>query len=365
MTTSPTSSLRYFSYLKRAGAWLHDQFYRHFAIFFIIMLVALVSNEIYIFGMEIYRWDALLVSGGLTFIVGLRLALNVPLKVDEALLRLINRGAVQLDPSQLPALKSKLEAQTERYAQWYGLFIGAAVFIGFLSVFRLKTQIPLTILESLGGYIVGQFLGRAVSYGRLGTFLKDEGIVLQIQPGHLDGAAGFKPIGDLYFFQAMLIAIPATYLAIWWLIIPLWSPRYDRWHEVYVGLLAIVLIVEFLAFLLPIWSFHTEMQKQKDELLKDADSLSHSIVELQARLVNAQSDQERGQLKERLALMTERYWAIEQMPTWPVDVRVQRKFTVSNVGLFLPLLIRFLSTKTGTDQTIWGDIGKLFISLFQ
>lgn len=365
MTTSSTSSIRYFSYLKRAGTWLHDQFYRHFAIFFLIMLAALILNEYYIFGAQIYRWDALLVSGGITFIIGLRLALNVPAKVDEALLRLIHRGAVQLNPNQLPTLKQKLETQTEKYAQWYGLFVAAAVFLSFLLVFHLQSRILLTILESLGGYIVGQFLGRAVSYGRLGSFLKNEGIAFQIQPGHLDGAAGFKPIGDLYFFQAMLVAIPATYLALWWLIIPLWSPRYDHWREVYVGLLAIVMVVEFLAFLLPIWSFHLEMQRQKNVLLADADGLSHNIVELQAKLVNAQSDQERGQLKDRLALMTERYWAIEQMPTWPVDVKVQRKFTISNAGLFLPLVIRFLNTKTGIDQTLWGDIGKLFISLFQ
>src|SRR6185369_1040901 len=124
------------------GSWLYDQFYRHFIIFLIIMVAALMLNEFYIFGAEIYRWDALLVTGGLTFIIGLRLALNVPAKVDEALERLINRGAIQLDPSQLPELKRKLSAQTEKYAQWYGLFVGAAVSIGFLIVFQLRAQIP-------------------------------------------------------------------------------------------------------------------------------------------------------------------------------------------------------------------------------
>ena len=219
-------------------------------------------------------------------------------------------------------------------------------------------------METLGGYVAGQFLGRAVSYGRLGNFLHDEGIELQIQPGHLDGAAGFKPVGDLYFFQAMLVAIPATFLAVWWLIIPLF-PHYMRWRESYIGLLAIMLVVEILAFLLPIWSFHNEMQKQKEELLKDADGLSHSIVELQSKLVTIQSDQELRELKDRLSLMTERYWSIEKMPTWPVDIKVQRKFTISNAGLFLPLAIRFLNTKTGVDHTVWEDIGKIFISLFQ
>ena len=173
-----------------------------------------------------------------------------------------------------------------------------------------------------------------------------------------------KPIGDLYFFQAMLVAIPAAFLAIWWLIIPV-IPRYLRWRDTYIGLLAIMLVIEFLAFLLPIWYFHVEMQRQKTELLKEADGLSRSIVELQSRLVDAQNEKEHSALKERLSLMIERYSTIEQMPTWPVDANVQRKFTFSNLGLFVPLVSYFLNNKTATGDSLWQQIGKIIISLFQ
>jgi hypothetical protein len=36
--------------------------------------------------------------------------------------------------------------------------------------------------------------------------------------------------------------------------------------------------------------------------------------------------------------MTKRYRDIENMPTWPVDLRTRRYFTLSNMPLVLPLL---------------------------
>jgi hypothetical protein len=364
MTDPASSSLGYFTYLSRAGSWLQDQFYRHFIVFFIILLVTLAINEISLYGMDISQYDTLLISGALTFIIGIRLAFNIPYRAKEAILRLVNRGAIRLDPKALPEFWRKFEIRSEKYAQWGGAIIGAAVLIGFILAFRLRAQIPLTILEVLGGVVAGQFLGRAVSYGRLGSFLKEERIPIQVQVGHLDKAAGLKPIGDLYFFQAMLVAIPAAFLAVWWLLIPVF-PRYSRWRDPYIGLLAITLIIEFLAFLLPIWSFHMEKQRQKTEKLKEADGLSRSIVDLQSRLVEAQTDQDRSELKDRLSLMIERYSAIEQMPTWPVDAKVQRKFTFSNLGLFLPLASYFLNVKTTSGLGIWQEIGKILVSLFQ
>ena len=364
MADPKASPLGFFDFLNRLGSWLHDQFYRHFSIFFIILLVALAINELSLFGTDFSQWDTLLISGALTFIIGIRLALNFPSKADQAISRLVNQGSIRLKPEKLPEFKRKFEIKADKYAQWCGVIIGAAVFIGFVLAFHLRTQIPLMILEVLGGYVAGRFLGMAVSYGRLGLFLKDEGIPIQVQIGHLDRAAGFKPIGDLYFFQAMLVAIPAAFLAVWWLIIPV-MPRYLRWRDTYIGLLAIMLIIEFLAFLLPIWYFHTEMQRQKTELLKEADGLSRSIVKLQSRLVDAPTDKERGTLKERLSLMIERYSAIEQLPTWPVDANVQRKFTISNLGLFLPLVSYFLNIKTASGDGIWQQIGKIIVSLIQ
>ena len=66
-------------------------------------------------------------------------------------------------------------------------------------------------------------------------------------------------MGDLFFYQALVIGLAATFLAIWWLIMPFF-PAYMHWRDFYLGLLAIAIVFEMLAFLAPMWSFHTEMQ---------------------------------------------------------------------------------------------------------
>jgi hypothetical protein len=208
----------------------------------------------------------------------------------------------------------------------------------------------------MGGYVAGRYIGRAASFQDLGRLLRQEKIALIVQPGHLDGAAGFKPVGELFFFQAMVLAIPALFLAVWWLIIPA-SPElnahYAIWREPYLGLLAIVLLFEVAAFVMPMWSFHQEMANQKTELLKNADELSQRVATLQAALADATTDQERKQLKDRLADMTERYWALEQMPTWPLDVKTRRRFTINNLALVVPLVSQFFNV-TG----FWGNLLK-------
>ncbi len=46
-------------------------------------------------------------------------------------------------------------------------------------------------------------------------------------------------------------------------------------------------------------------------------------------------------LKSTAALIedkTDCYWAIENMPTWPVDTKTKKQFKLNNILLFLPLL---------------------------
>lgn len=345
---------------------VHAFRHRYFFVFG-LTVTALVINEIYHFGTDISDWDPLLISTVLTFIIGVRLAINLPDTVDETLERLVKRGVIKFtDTNQFINFKQKLESQTAKYAHWNGIVFSVAILAAFVFVFRLKDQILLTILEVFGGYFIGWFLGHAISYGRLRDLLKEQGSFIQAQPGHLDSAAGLKPIGDLFFFQAVLIAIPAIYLAAWWFIFPhINRSGYAAWREPYAVLFSIVLAIEILAFLLPIWSFHTEMKKQKSQYLVEADILSQNIVRLQAELVITQSAEERGDLKERLAIMTQRYWEIENMPTWPVDARVQRRFTLGNLGLLLPFIARFLNTNLEPSDSLWDSIKNLFTAFFQ
>src|SRR5262249_9844502 len=336
---------------------------RHYALFACAMLAILVLNEVWLFGPNPRGWDILLVSGVITFVIGLRVALRIPYQADATLTRLVDRGVLALSPEQLKHTQEDLDTRAETWAHRGGVLVGIALLIAFIVAFgqELVEHINLAFLEVLGGYIAGRYRGRMACYGRLRALLQRQNIAVTVQPGHIDGVAGLKPLGDFYFAQAMVIAVPALYLAVWWFIIPLIG-KYSYWREPYLGLLVIVLTVEVLAFLLPLWSFHEAMLAQKARLLGDADTLSRDIATTQMALRAAQSDQERTVLKNRIADMTEQYWAIEQLPTWPVDSRVRRRFTLNNLALFLPLISQSIHV-SGIWQTILDDVQHILTGL--
>lgn len=106
-----------------------------------------------------------------------------------------------------------------------------AAFFGAFDRISLIARVPLIAVEAAAGYVAGLHLGRMASYGALGRFLKQKGCSIRVWPGHVDGAAGLRPIGDFYFFQAMVAGIPAMFLAAWWFLIPLKGDRYARWRD--------------------------------------------------------------------------------------------------------------------------------------
>jgi hypothetical protein len=50
------------------------------------------------------------------------------------------------------------------------------------------------------------------------------------------------------------------------------------------------------------------------------------------------SKDERDALNQKLSTKTKRYWDIEKMPTWPLDVVIFRHFVVRNALLLFPLI---------------------------
>ncbi len=315
--------------------WFAD----HFLTALGLLLVVLGINELWLYGSDLTAWDPMLISGAVTFFVGLRLALLLPDKLTETLDRLADREVLKVSPEQLDQFQKALASEARVWQARGGIVVAGAILAAFVvaygrNVFALS---GLVLLEALAGYIAGRQIGRAALHGRLGGLLHKHGITLEVEPGHLDGAAGLRPVGDLYFFQAMLLALPAAFLAIWWLLIPAFD-RYAEWRTPYMALLVIVLAFENLAFIAPMRAFHQEMQRQKRTLVAQADQLSHRVQSLQQKLTDAESTDERNAFKEQLAHMTERYWEIERMPTWPVDARVRRRFTINNAALFLPIL---------------------------
>jgi hypothetical protein len=296
-------------------------------------------------GLAWTQWDWMLISGLLAFMLALLLAQSIPVRMTQTLERLTHRGVFELSEPELHDFQKKIEVRAQFFSQISAGVVALAILISFLAAFKgiIPAKIPLMSLETFLGAIAGYYIGQMIAYGTLGQLARQEKISIVVKYGHIDRAAGLKPIGDFYFFQAMVVAIPCLYLAIWWFIIPFFG-GYSGWRNPYLALLAIGLLFEILSFLLPMWIFHLLMQEQKIKSLAYADELSKKIVELENKILMAADPREIDDLQKQLDFQQQKYWEIEHMPTWPVDDQTRRRFTINNLLLFLPFFSDIVRT---------------------
>ncbi len=337
----------------RAALHLESWIGEHPAASLLIAIVIILAYEFIAFGPNVRVWDPLFVSGALALVVGLEVAMQLPARMREMLIRLQRRGALSLEEPAIAQLVDDLEARAELIGQSVGLLGAVVMVIAFLIVYGLgvRTRVFILAVAIGGGYFAGRTFGRGIAYGSLGPVLRARGLRLVPQPAHLDGAAGLKPVGDFYFFQAMIVAIPALFLAVWWVVIPILE-RYESWRGTYLVLLGVCVLIEVLAFISPMLAFHKTMRARKAELLLDADALSEEVAQLQSRLVSARDETERTALKEKLQPKIDRYHAIEGMPTWPVDAKIRRRFTINNAVLIAPMVVKAISEVGSLRQSV-------------
>lgn len=325
---------------RAAENWLR----RHYFYVAIATLVLLIVEEIYAFGTHLRAWNWLYVSGWIVFLVTFKATFLLPDRVDEALSRLAASQVLDDDNNELGDFEKGLHESGRHAARVGGVIIAAALALGWIVAKRsaFPSYFFPMLLEVVGAFLAGSFIGRAVSYSRLGQRLKSKGFSINIDPENLDGVAGLRPIGRLYFFQSALVAVPGAFLAVWWFLIPLFGDRYSAWRAVYAGGLVLVVLCEILAFFSPMWSFHRIMSGAKAQLLTEADHISEQAAKIQKQLRGSVNEEVIAQLEDKLGRMTKRYHAIVEMPTWPVDKRIQRQFALNNLLLFIPVIAQVL-----------------------
>ena len=93
--------------------------------------------------------------------------------------------------------------------------------------------------------------------------------------------------------------------------------------------------------------FHNEMTERKRDFLREADKLSIEIV---LRRGDAPA-------KERLAASTERYLALDEMPTWPIDEQTRKRFRLNNLALLMPLAGQAIGSSELGEQD--ANIGRI------
>lgn len=349
--------LRAVAWLGVPGARLQGWIERHFSLFAAALVVVAIANEGFLFGLAVSGWDFLFLSGVATFLVGLRLGATFRPRFEAALGRLVRGKTFIASEEQRRRIQDRMNQRANAYAHAAGVLVTTAIVIAF--VIAVPGQWAFTFVAAAGAYLVGRYIGEAVAYGCLAQVCQQEKIDLQLQAGHLDGAAGWRPIGDLYFKQALLLVIPGAFLGAWWFLIPAFE-SYDRWRETYAVLLLIVVVCQLLAFVLPLVSFHGVMARLKRELMVEADAYAHRVVELRGRIADEADASKRKDLKDELEILIDRYHTLEALPTWPIAAPTRRRLAVNNAVFAIPLLAAFLDGQGST----WSDVGSAIESWF-
>lgn len=314
---------------------------QHYTVYtFWTVLMLLPILQYYENGVNFLQWDLLLITGMLTFILGLRMIAGIKDRFEYTLSRLLTRKIFIIEAGDKNQLLQHIEENAQNWARIGGLLAALAMIVAFSAALLnnyLWQRALLGVAETLGAYIAGNMLGRMASYGQLAWVLEKESIVIKAKPLHVDGVAGFKPIGDFFFYQAMITAIPAVFLATWWFLFPLWPRDYSHWEQAYLALLIIAILIEILAFIIPVWSFHRIMLREKERWLEKADGLSNDISELQFLSESDLPSETKNSSPEKIEALKKHYWLIENMTTWPVDINTKKRFRFNNLLLFIPL----------------------------
>jgi len=352
---------------------------RHWVKFSTFVVVATVLNEFTIFGWDWANWDWLYAGGWVLFGVLYPATLTLPDRAHLTVQRLLDtreaspaddsgdsvddgRGTAEQKkdrgpgPGDLSALMTPLHNSARRLSVQLGAVAASVMALAWLGAKRAdvlhhaQSAGPM----SVAAFLVGMFVGRTFAYGRLGHYLSQRRVNVRGVPGHLDGAAGLRPVGELFIYNASLLAVLAVYLGGWWLVFP-HIEHYQDWEQPYAGLFFVSIAFEVIAFVLPLLWFHRQMTARKRELLGDADEYARTVVALRAEWLNATDDVHRATLTSRSDYLTNRYEEIQRFPTWPVDIGVRRRFAVNNLVVVVPILLRLLGLSDGW-QKLWSAL---------
>lgn len=313
---------------------------KHLITMLVVSLIFIIFYQFYMDGVNYTQWDIMLITEVAIFVVALRILETLPTRFNNTFSRLETRKILNLTKEEKEEVIKQLDSQGELVARIVAVLLALAILLSFVDVLIKKFEydtLLLSIAEVFGAYIAGEYIGRMINYGFLGRLLLKNNLKINIDPWHVDNVGGLKPLGDFFYFQAKIVAIPAVFLALWWFMFPFWPRDYSHWLDSYAWLMAGAMILVFITYMIPQWSFHRLMLKSKKEWRAVSDKMSHDITQLRHYLDNCKNNDEKKINLSLIAEKTKRYWDIENMTTWPVDISTGRKFKLNNLILLLPL----------------------------
>jgi hypothetical protein len=298
-----------------------------------------------------YDWPS--ASAGIALVLTLPIGLRVAAESHDVIERLARRHVLEGPSAEL---LRELDEDGRRWSTALGWVGGLGLPVLLVAVWGSAARELIVVLAAVGGLLAGRVIGALVATSRLGRVIEDGPWRIGLQPGHVDGAAGLRPVGDHFFRQAMVLAVPALWLAVR-LSLPVFP--LEQWRSVYVGLLVLVVALEVVAFVAPMTAFHRIMRHEKRELLLRADGSSAELDRLEQLLQGDLADEERDALADRVSRIRENYDRVERLPTWPVATEVRRRFTVRNVLLLTPAALNLVGLAF-PDAGLWAGLVDVF-----
>ena len=314
--------------------------------------------------------DPMYVSGLLTVVVALAVFQGFARRIPDAFERLQTRGVVQaVDRAKF----SNFKADTTKWLNHPIGIVSSAVFAVFaLARFPVRAggidkflgngpgslgdAGPLLLLSMLAEALLGLALG-VVLWRMLIVALKvrelGDKFTLRLELNHPDRCGGFRPLGDLCLWNALLVTVPAIYLGIWVVLaptMPIYGTRYVELHGTFLAILAVLAPVTFVA---PLWTIHGEMLRESTRLRAEVDQVGRQIDRLSRELLERSekmSADEAAALAHDLEVRQDNYKRTEQIPTWPIDISLALRFGTSQL---IPLL-----GLTGLSKPIVDAIGR-------
>lgn len=337
-----------------------------------LLVAAPVGVAIVLVWFGFFRGDPMFGTGLVTVIVAFVVFHVFAGRIPEAFDRLPVRGVVATaDVARYRVFEAGIETQMNRRL---GLIPGAlfAVFAiarfptraggveswlfgdGPLSLARTGPLLLLDMVaEALLGLALGLILWRmlvvAWKVSELGRRFD-----LELQLNHPDRCGGFRPLGDICLWNALLVTVPAIYLATWVVVapgMPMYGTTYVGLHTAFLGVLAVLAPITFLA---PLQSVHQTMVGEGTRLHAEVELLGQQINS-RSRVLLEQSDEltpdQIAAVAKDVEVRQASYRTNEKIPTWPIDLGLALKFGSSQL---IPLL-----SLTGVSRPIVDTIDRL------
>jgi hypothetical protein len=299
--------------------------------------------------------DPMYVTGLLAVVVALAVFQGFARRIPDSFERLEARGVVQaVDKAKFRDFKKNT---TSLLNHPIGIVCSAVFVVFALARFPVRAggidrflgngpgslgnAGPLLLLSMLAEALLGLALG-LVLWRMLIVALKvrelGDRFTLRLQVNHPDQCGGFRPLGDLCLWNALLVTVPAIYLGIWVVLapqMPIYGTRYVELHGTFLAILAVLAPVTFVA---PLWTIHGEMLRDATRLRAEEDQLGRQIDHLSRELLERSKEMtadEAAAVAHDLEIRQENYKRTDQIPTWPIDVSLALRFGTSQL---IPLL---------------------------